>query len=1323
MTTQYTSILKLALPVQGELSGTWGDVVNDNITSMVEEAVAGRAVINTWTTNSHTLTTADGTTSEARCAMLEFTDTGAALTGAATVVCPSASKLYVCKNDSGQQVTIQTAAGTGVAIPDGETMFVFCDGTNVEQCETNFNSLSYNGYTLNFGGAVTTAGAFTTSGAYALTLTTTGATDVTLPTTGTLATLDGTETLTNKTLTAPTISSPSLTGSISATDLTISGNTTIGDASADTLTVNSTITSNLIFTDDTYDIGAVGATRPRNLYLSGDATIGGTVTLSGGIDVTGALGVDGDFDVNTDKFTVASATGNTLVAGTLGVTGITTATGGLNVDTINEITAAGGVAIDGLTIKDGDAIFADSDKAIFGADSDLEIYHNGTSNIIDTKGVALKITGTGTSDQLVLENTDDGSVSAPDLRFYRNSASPAADDFIARIDFNGNDDGGNASNFGTVLVQATDVSAGAEDGQIEFLTYVAGSETSMLKLNTLGVSTTQDFFSDKHGSVTTQNTYIAMGTEQAGYTGGTQAYRITTNQDFLIGQQSTPQTAYGGSAVGGNTPALQLESANTTSDASIFLRTNYSAAAGAGGLYFARSRGSSIGSQTIPNDGDYLGSIIWAGSDGTDTQNEAASIQVRVAGTPGANDMPARILINTNSGQINAGTRVRIGPTGKINFNGGDAITAFGSYDFQQVGSDTAGDGLAVINTSGSSLRLYVDGDGLRHINSGSTSFIDFTNDGSLTTHIAMNFNTAINPDGEAIDSSFPAAPLHVKSSETVAGTMILESTSGSSASAPDLFMYNNSPTPADGDNIANLLIQSNDDGGTKTNMAQFIWRATDVSNSSETSDLRMATMLTGTLDYRLRIDEAGRVRAGVGEFDPRGNLTNGAEGAQFSVEGPSATSANIAAIRNTNSGAGPYFTLAKTRSSSAGGQTIVQDGDVLGQISFQGSDGTNFIRSAEIEGYVNETTPSTNNVGGGINIKTTLTSSTTTRLNVTASGRIGLGGQAQPEGTVTVIGDADDVTAGFAVFSSDLAYTARIWVGTDGTRRLVAGTTTAMTFDSDGSKTTFPNGAGINVLGPSIIRHTDVTVTNLGATPPTMMVVYNDAGRNYNIDPSVELVVERASGAGIAIVTNSPNDSFIWFGDDTDGDIGRIRYDHSQNNLEFYTNNSQAAYFGSSGNLVFPDGQGLLFSASESGNATSSLLHDYEEGSYTPVLSFGGTNASSPSWESGTYTKVGDRVFIDVRMSWSGGLGAATGDAKITLPFAVANSESNTQWEAIGSIYVLSAVTTGIVPAYSDVAGGLIFAVSQGSTTQADNTDFPSGSNFRVTGSYRTLA
>jgi hypothetical protein len=133
MATQYTSILKLALPVQGELSGTWGDVVNDNITSMVEEAIAGRKVINSWTANSHTLTTADGTTSESRAAILSLTDTGTALTGAGTVICPAASKVYIVENGTGEDITVKTSSGTGIVVPDGKNALLFCDGTNVEE--------------------------------------------------------------------------------------------------------------------------------------------------------------------------------------------------------------------------------------------------------------------------------------------------------------------------------------------------------------------------------------------------------------------------------------------------------------------------------------------------------------------------------------------------------------------------------------------------------------------------------------------------------------------------------------------------------------------------------------------------------------------------------------------------------------------------------------------------------------------------------------------------------------------------------------------------------------------------------------------------------------------------------------------------------------------------------------------------------------------------------------------------------------------------------------------------------------------------------------
>lgn len=54
------------------------------------------------------------------------------------------------------------------------------------------------------------ASTLTISGAFATTLTVSGTTGVTLPTTGTLATLAGSETLTNKTLTSPTLTTPAL---------------------------------------------------------------------------------------------------------------------------------------------------------------------------------------------------------------------------------------------------------------------------------------------------------------------------------------------------------------------------------------------------------------------------------------------------------------------------------------------------------------------------------------------------------------------------------------------------------------------------------------------------------------------------------------------------------------------------------------------------------------------------------------------------------------------------------------------------------------------------------------------------------------------------------------------------------------------------------------------------------------------------------------------------------------------------------------------------------------------------------------------------------
>ena len=45
MATAYTSLLGLALPVTGELSGTWGDTVNNSITSLLDSAIAGTTTL------------------------------------------------------------------------------------------------------------------------------------------------------------------------------------------------------------------------------------------------------------------------------------------------------------------------------------------------------------------------------------------------------------------------------------------------------------------------------------------------------------------------------------------------------------------------------------------------------------------------------------------------------------------------------------------------------------------------------------------------------------------------------------------------------------------------------------------------------------------------------------------------------------------------------------------------------------------------------------------------------------------------------------------------------------------------------------------------------------------------------------------------------------------------------------------------------------------------------------------------------------------------------------------------------------------------------
>jgi hypothetical protein len=92
------------------------------------------------------------------------------------------------------------------------------------------------------------------------------------------------------------------------------------------------------------------------------------------------------------------------------------------------------------------------------------------------------------------------------------------------------------------------------------------------------------------------------------------------------------------------------------------------------------------------------------------------------------------------------------------------------------------------------------------------------------------------------------------------------------------------------------------------------------------------------------------------------------------------------------------------------------------------------------------------------------------------------------------------------------------------------------------------------------------------------------------------------------------------------------------------------------SGNVVVgTDGKGIDFSATgDNGVSTpSELLDDYEEGTWTPVLKFGGgVTGISYGTQIGYYTKVGNIVHTTMYISLNN-KGSSTGDAQITgLPF-----------------------------------------------------------------------
>jgi hypothetical protein len=142
MTTANSTLLGLALPVEGELDGTWGDVVNNATTQYLDIAIAGTQVLsaNADATLVQTfgtdLATNIGATT-AQYAIIRWTASNGATTRNINV--PNSSKTYVVINDGTGSIVLRGTTGptTGITIVSGEKCVAAWNGSDFVKISTS----------------------------------------------------------------------------------------------------------------------------------------------------------------------------------------------------------------------------------------------------------------------------------------------------------------------------------------------------------------------------------------------------------------------------------------------------------------------------------------------------------------------------------------------------------------------------------------------------------------------------------------------------------------------------------------------------------------------------------------------------------------------------------------------------------------------------------------------------------------------------------------------------------------------------------------------------------------------------------------------------------------------------------------------------------------------------------------------------------------------------------------------------------------------------------------------------------------------------------
>ena len=229
--------------------------------------------------------------------------------------------------------------------------------------------------------------------------------------------------------------------------------------------------------------------------------------------------------------------------------------------------------------------------------------------------------------------------------------------------------------------------------------------------------------------------------------------------------------------------------------------------------------------------------------------------------------------------------------------------------------------------------------------------------------------------------------------------------------STPELILLNNTHEDTDGGREGKITFKGEQSGGEVTVLGQI------QSSHDGTSDDQKGDLIFKTNDgsdgssptEAMRIDSLSRVSIGSGTSSVTSGWWNSTLNSMVSIENNGVNAGSkyvtLGITRNTNDAEAPQLGFSHSRGTTHDSKTVLQDGDSIGTITFQGADGSEYVEGARISAIV-DGTPGANDMPTRLSFRTTAdgASSTTERMRIANHGNIGLGYNSDPQSLVHIL-------------------------------------------------------------------------------------------------------------------------------------------------------------------------------------------------------------------------------------------------------------------------------------------------------------------------------